>query len=389
MPRFVCLFAISAALTLGALSAPVARAQKTMAKPAVMKAVKGKMEVTKTSWGKTPDGKAVELYTLRNANGMSADVATFGATLVRLYVPDRSGNVGDVILGWDDLDSYVKPGPYFGATIGRIGNRIAGGKFSLDGKDYTLATNNESNHLHGGTKGWDKHVWTAKPGKSAGGDPQVTFSTVSPDGEEGYPGTVNASVTYTLTSDNTLRLSYEATTDKPTIINMTNHAYYNLAGPGNTVLEQRMKLYASRYTPVDATLIPTGELALVAGTPFDLTRETALGVHMKEILPTNGYDHNYVLDKGYSALGLCAEAYDPSTGRTMTVKTDQPGVQLYAGLGLDGAKGKNGIAYPQYGAFCLETQNFPDAVNKPNFPSSVLRPGETYRQQTEYHFGIR
>ena len=372
--------ALSAVVAAPVMAPTVAYAQKKVSK----------VEVKKASWGKLADGKAVDLYTLRNKNGLSADIATYGATLVRLNVPDKNGNMGDVVLGFDTVDEYVKSSPYFGATIGRIGNRIAKGKFTLDGKNYTLAVNNGPNSLHGGLVGWDKHVWKAESGKAADGSPQVTFSTVSPDGEEGYPGTINASVTYTLTNDNVLRLDYKATTNKPTIINMTNHAYFNLAGGGGTILNQQAKIYASNYTPVDDTLIPTGEIAPVAGTPFDLTTEIPFGTNMNKIQPTGGYDHNYVLDKGYSVFGLCAEVYDPQSGRVLTAKTDQPGVQLYAGLGLDGKMtGKKGVAYPKYGSFCLETQNFPDAINQPNFPSCVLRPGETYVQHTEYAFSVR
>lgn len=355
----------------------------------------------KTAFGQTKEGVAVEQYTLTNGHGMIAKVITYGATLTDLIVPDRDGKPGDVVLGYDKLQPYLAGVPYFGATIGRVGNRIAKGRFTLSGKTYTLATNNGPNHLHGGNKGFDKVVWKAQPLSGAA----VKFTYRSPDGEEGYPGNLEATVVYTLTDDNELRLDYTATTDKATPVNLTNHSYFNLAGDGQgDILGHVLMLAADEYTPVDDTLIPTGELKPVKGTVFDFTTPTAIGARIDKvpIAPPVGYDHNFVLRKpaGYrqepgaasagadAALTVAARVTEPKTGRTMEVLTLEPGVQFYSGNFLDGTlKNRNGVAYNKHAAFCLETQHFPDSVNHQNFPSTVLEPGKTYRTTTVYRFG--
>jgi aldose 1-epimerase len=346
--------------------------------------------VTKTDFGKA-DGKSVELYTLTNAKGMKATVMTYGATLTGLWVPDRDGKLADVVLGFDDLQGYFKGHPFFGSTVGRVANRIAKGKFTLDGKDYKLFVNNGPNTLHGGQKGFDKQIWTAAPVPGKGG-PAVKFTYTSPDGEEGYPGKLTASVTYTLTNDNELRLDYEATTDKATPVNLTNHSYFNLAGQGTaTILGHELTLEADKYTPPDDTLIPTGEIKTVKGTPLDFTTPHTIGERIDQLKgDPRGYDHNFVLNSGGKKLASAARVREPKSGRVMEVLTTEPGVQLYTSNFLDGKlKGKGGVAYPQYGALCLETQHFPDSVNHTNFPSTILRPGETFRSTTVYRFSAK
>ena len=347
--------------------------------------------VTSQVFGKTPHGDEVTLYTLTNVKGMSVSIMDYGATIVKILVPDRAGKMADVVLGFDKLTPYFHQTEYFGAVVGRYGNRIARGKFTLDHIDYHLPINNPPNSLHGGTVGFDKHVWKREEVDSE--DPAVRFSLLSPDGDQGYPGNLFASVTYTLNDDNRLRIAYSATTDKPTVINLTNHAYYNLAGAGNgTIVDHVITLHADKYTPVDATLIPTGEKKDVAGTPFDLREPTAIGAHLKETggKPV-GYDHNFVLRKGFfSDWALAAEVDEPTSGRTLKVYTDQPGVQFYTGNFLNGTlKGHDGKSYPQYGGFCLETQHFPDSPNEPDFPTTVLRPGDTYETATLLEFGTK
>jgi aldose 1-epimerase len=345
--------------------------------------------VQRSSFGKLSDGRAVELYTLTNANGLKAKIMTYGATLTELHVPDRNGQMGDVTLGFDNLAQYEKGHPYFGSSVGRVANRIAKGRFTLDGKEYTLATNNGPNHLHGGLKAFDKAVWKAQVIQSKDG-PAVRFTHISPDGEEGYPGTVKVSVVYTLTNQNALRIEFTATTDRATPLNLTNHAYFNLAGKGS-VLEHELMLAARFYTPVDETLIPTGEIRSVANTPLDFTLPRAIGERIEQTGgdPT-GYDHNFVLNSGGRSYALGARVYEPTTGRVMEMYTDQPGVQLYTGNFLDGSlTGKGGIVYQKHAGFCLETQLFPDAINQPHFPSPILRPGQTYRHKTEYVFSVR
>ncbi len=338
-------------------------------------------------FGKTPDGQPVTFHTLANGKGMSVSLMDHGATVVNLIVPDRHGTPGDVALGFDRVEPYFTRSPYFGATVGRYGNRIARGTFQLDGKTYHLATNNHGNSLHGGDKGFDKQMWQAE--KLAGTSPAIRFSRTSPDGEEGYPGKLEVAVTFTLTDKNELRISYEASTDQPTVLNLTNHNYFNLAGAGSgTILRHLLTIHSGTITPVDAHLIPTGKFQPVDGTPWDFRQAKAIGTDLRAAGGDPiGYDHNYVLDQGAA---VAVEVFDPESGRLMTVATDQPGVQFYSGNFLDGTVvGKGGQAYPQYAAFCLETQHFPDSPNQPAFPSTVLRPGEVFRSTTVYAFATR
>jgi aldose 1-epimerase len=343
-------------------------------------------QVQKTSFGALPDGTAVDLYTLANANGLSAKVTTYGAIITELHVPDGKGEFCDIVLGYDNLEQYLRKHPFFGATVGRVANRIAKGRFTLVGKTYALATNNGPNHLHGGLKGFDKKVWQAEPQTGAA----VKFSYTSPDGEEGYPGTLAVAVTMTLTDANELRLDYTATTDKPTPVNLTNHSYFNLAGEGSA-LEHEMMLAADYYTPSDSTLIPTGEIKLVKDTPMDFTAPRPIGSRFAQLQNKPvGYDYNYVLNSGGKGLALAARVSEPRSGRVMEVHTTQPGIQFYSANFLDGTlTGKRGVVYQQHSAFCLETQHFPDAVNQPQFPSVILRPGQTYRQTTVHKFLTR
>jgi aldose 1-epimerase len=351
----------------------------------------GRMQagIEKQDFGKTKDGKPVEIYTLTNANGLKAKVMTYGAILTELQVPDRQGRMGDVVLGFDNLDSYLAGHPFFGATVGRYANRIAGGKFKLDGKEFKLAVNNGPNSLHGGTKGFDKQVWKAESTSGPDG-PSVKFSYTSADGEEGYPGEVKATVTYTFTNKNELKIDYTATTTKATPINLTNHTYFNLtAGPGD-IREHELTLHASRYTPTDETLIPTGKLESVKGTPLDFTQSKSIGARIAE-LPAfiGGYDHNFVIDGDGKSLKSTALVVEPRSGRVMEMFTTEPGVQLYTSNFMDGkVKGKGGIAYNKYQAFCLEAQHFPDSPNQSQFPTSILKPGETYKQTTIYKFSV-
>ena len=347
--------------------------------------------IKKDIWGKTEDGQTVDLYTLVNQNGIVASITSYGALLTSLKVPDRNGKLDDIVLGFDSLAGYLKGHPYFGCTTGRVANRIAKGKFTLDGAHYTLATNNGPNHLHGGKVGLDKRVWKSRIIPSDLGR-AVTFSYQSPDGEEGYPGNLDIEVTYTLTFQDELRIDYKATTNKPTPVNLTNHSYFNLAGAGNgTILDHELTLSANKYTPADATDIPTGEIAPVQGTPLDFTRPTALGARIEQIKgPPGGYDHNFVLNNQDGSLALAARVYEPTTGRVMDVLTTEPGLQLYTGNYLDGSVvGKGGKTYPRRAALCLETQRYPDSVNQPSFPSTILRPGQTYRSTTAHRFSVK
>lgn len=346
------------------------------------------MGVKQSVFGKLSDGRQVDAYTLTNGKGMTAKVITYGAILTELLVPDRSGKTVDVVLGFNTLSPYLADHPYFGATVGRVANRIAKGKFTLNGKEYSLAVNNGPNHLHGGLKGFDKQLWKARPLASSDG-PAVEFTYTSPDGEEGYPGALAVKVVYTLTNSKELKIDYTATTDKPTPVNLTNHSYFNLAGEGSgKILDHELMLAADRYTPTDATLIPTGQLAPVKGTPLDFTQPTPIGARIKQIeADPQGYDHNFVINGGGRSLTLAARVRDPKGGRVMEVLTTEPGVQLYTGNFLDGMlKGKKGAAYLQHDAFCLETQHFPDSVNKPAFPTTILQPGQTFRSTTVYRF---
>jgi len=342
-------------------------------------------------FGKTQDGQPVELYVLKN-DKLTVKVITFGGIVTEILAPDRDGKMGDVVLGFDNVKDYEGDIPYFGATVGRVANRIAGGEFTLNGKTYQLARNDEPNSLHGGKKGFNKVLWTAEEVEGKGG-PAVRLSYTSPDGEEGYPGKLTAHVTFTVTDDGALRLDYEATTDQATPVNLTNHSYFNLGGAASgTILDHELMLAADEYTPVDDTLIPTGELASVAGTPLDFTSPTAIGKRIDQVKgDPGGYDHNFVLRSGEGREpALAARVVDPESGRVLEVLTTEPGIQFYSGNFLDGTlKGKGGVPYTQHRGLCLEAQHFPDAVHHPNFPSIILEPGETYTQTTIYKFSAR
>ena len=337
-------------------------------------------------FGTLDDGTVVELYTLKNAKGASAKVITFGATLTELWVPDRFGKLGDVVLGFDNLQGYLGKHPWFGATVGRVANRIAKGKFTLDGKEYSLEINDPPNSLHSGSKDLSRVVWKAEPVHERDGA-AVRFTYDSPDGDEGFPGRLSVTVLYRLTNHNELQLEYTAKTDKATPVNLTNHSYFNLDGDKN-VLGEVLQLNAEKYTPVDATLIPTGEIRPVKGTPLDFTHPVAIGAHIAEMKgDPGGYDHNFVLSADRGKLKLVASVVDPASGRKMEVWTTEPGVQFYSGNFLDGSlTGKRGIVYGKHSGFCLETQHFPDAVNQPTFPSVILRPPSVYSTQTTYKF---
>jgi aldose 1-epimerase len=352
------------------------------------------MPILKQYFGSTHDGRPIDCYTLVNRNGLEARIMTYGGILVSLRIPDRQGALADVVLGFDNPAPYLSEHPYFGALIGRYANRIARGRFRLNHVEYQLACNNGPNHLHGGIAGFDKKVWQADTEINTDG-PQLILRCKSPDGEEGYPSNVEVEVSYRLTGNNQLRLDYSARTDGPTIINLTSHAYFNLAGH-DSVLGHRLRLVADHYLPVDETLIPTGEQAAVTGTPMDFRRLTPIGHYLQTNADNEqlqrargGYDHNWVLTKDENACTLAAEVMEPSTGRRMQVYTTQPGIQFYSGNFLDGAlTGKRGRIYQKHAGFCLETQHFPDSPHHPSFPSTVLMPSETYRHTTIYQFGI-
>jgi aldose 1-epimerase len=344
--------------------------------------------ITRAPFGTTRDGTAVEIYTLTNPNGLVARVMTYGATLTELHVPDRQGKLADVVLGFDSLDGYLAGHPYFGTTTGRFANRIARGTFTLDGQEYRLAVNNAPNHLHGGVNGLDKKVWKAKEVTGASG-PAVQFHYLSPDGEEGYPGNLDITVTYALTNDNALRIDYSATSDKATPVNLTNHSYFNLAGAGKgDILGHELMIAAEAYTPVDDTSIPTGEIRPVRGTVMDFLKPMAIGARIAQVGGNpGGYDHNYVLSSRAESAGPAARLRDPGSGRVMDLFTTEPGVQLYTGNYLDGSlKGKGGAVYRKNYGVCLETQHYPDSVHRPDFPSTILRPGMVYRQTTLHRF---
>ncbi|MDQ2730912.1 MAG: galactose mutarotase [Armatimonadota bacterium] len=357
--------------------------------------VQARSRITAQPFGRTPAGQAVTLYTLTNTQGAEARIMTYGGTVVSLKMPDRNGRLGDVVLGFDNLNGYLsKADPYFGALIGRYGNRIANGQFTLDGRTYHLAKNNGPNSLHGGIIGFDKRVWSAAPFRRTMG-PALALTYLSRNGEEGYPGNLLVRVVYTLTNDNSLRIYYTASTDRDTVLNLTNHSYFNLAGAGNgDILDHRVMINANRFTPVSKTLIPTGELRRVRGTPFDFRRFHAIGTRInannQQLHYGMGYDHNFVLNHRDSSLVFAAQVYSPRSGRMMTVYTTQPGVQLYTGNFLDGtAVGKGGKVYKHRYALCLETQHYPDSPNHPRFPTTELRPGERFRSPTIYQFSAR
>jgi aldose 1-epimerase len=350
----------------------------------------GKSTLKKQAYGKMPDGTVIDLYTLSNANGMQAGIITYGGTVVSLTAPDRAGKFADVVLGMDKLEGYFEQKNFFGALIGRYGNRIGHARFAIDGKEYTLPKNDGENTLHGGLKGFDKRVWKG----GAKGDTLV-LSYNSKDSEEGFPGNLIAQVVYSLTDKNELTIDYTAGTDKSTVVNLTNHSYFNLAGAGEgDILQHQVIINADRFTPVDAGLIPTGELRAVKGTPFDFTTATAIGARIaqsdEQLRFGKGYDHNWALNKGAGGLTKAAEVYESKSGRVMEVWTTEPGLQFYTGNFLDGSvHGKGGKAYPFRGAFCMETQHYPDSPNKPNFPSTLLKPGSKYHTTTSYRFSAR
>jgi aldose 1-epimerase len=349
------------------------------------------MTISRSHFGVTSDGIAIDLYHLATTNGLQADIMTWGGTLVALRVPDRNGAMADVVLGFERLEPYLGEHPYFGNLIGRYANRIAGGRFELNGVTYTLARNNGRNHLHGGPEGFHRRVWQARE-VEAPEEPGLELRYESRDGEEGYPGTLTAAVTYTLTEQNELRVHYRATTERETVVNLTNHAYFNLAGSGN-ILGHELELAASRFVPIDETSIPLCDLRHVHGTPMDFLSPTPVGDRIaaddEQIRNGQGYDHNWVLDKEEGTLGLAARLRDPSSGRVMEVLTTQPGIQFYSGNLLDGSlTGKSGQRYDQYSGLCLETQHFPDSPNQPQFPSTVLRPGEMYDHTTIFRFSV-
>jgi aldose 1-epimerase len=346
-----------------------------------------KMDIKKQAFGKTEDGKSVDLYTLTNAHGLKAEIITYGGIVTSLQVPDRNGKFADIVLGCDDVNDYAKKSPYFGALIGRFGNRIAKGRFTLDGVEYKLATNNGPNHLHGGPNGFHKVVWTAKPMQTKEG-PALKLTYKSRDGEEGYPGNLSCTVIYTLTDNNELKISYEATTDKDTIVNLTHHSYFNLGGfNSGDVLGHELMINANSFTPVDKTAIPTGEIKAVKGTPWDFTKPMTIGSRIKDV--EGGYDHNYVLNNSNGSLALAATAYEPKTGRFMEIYTTEPGLQFYSGNFLNGTIKGKGAVYNKHAGFCLEAQHFPDSPNKSDFPSTVLKPGQKYTQLTVHKFSVR
>jgi len=355
---------------------------------------KVKMSVSKEVFGKTAEGEEVDVYRLVNANGVQARIMTYGGVLLSLEVPDNKGRLGDVVLGHDRLEKYLAGDPYFGAIVGRYGNRIGKGKFTLDGVAYQLATNNGENHLHGGLKGFDKVVWGARAVREADAV-GVRLNYMSVDGEEGYPGNLSCVVTYRLTNEDELKIDYEATTDKATPVNLTHHSYFNLAGQGwGEILNHELMLMADKFTPVDKGLIPTGELRSVKGTPMDFTRPTKIGSRItaedEQLKFGGGYDHNFVLNSGGRKLALAARVYEALSGRVMEVYTTEPGIQFYSGNFLDGTDvGKGGKVYNYRNGFCLETQHFPDSPNKAEFPSAIVRPGKKLESETIYKFYVK
>src|SRR5580765_2845319 len=380
-------FALMGALTLACLTQACATKETSEVK------TEPKSDVKKQAFGKTPEGAEVDLYTLTNANGMQAGIINYGGTVVSLTAPDRNGKYADIVLGLDDPAAYAKATAFFGALIGRYGNRIGHAEFKLDGNTYKLPANDNGNTLHGGPEGFDKRIWTAVPGSGPDGQ-TLELTYVSKDGEAGFPGTLTSKVVYTLTPKNELKIDYTATTDKPTVVNLTNHSYFNLAGQGEgDILGHEVMINADRFTPVDDKLIPTGELKPVAGTPFDFTKPTAIGARIdgadEQLKFGKGYDHNWVLNKSGDGLTKAAEVNEPKSGRVMEVWTTEPALQFYTGNFLDGTLKGKGKTYPHRGAFCMETQHYPDSPNKPAFPTTELKPGATYHTTTLYRFSAR
>jgi len=349
-------------------------------------------QISKKPWGKLPDGTAVDLYTLRNRHGMEVKISNYGGIVVSISVPDRKGEFADVALGYDDLEGYLKETPYFGALVGRYGNRIANAKFTLNGREYKLAANNGPNSLHGGLKGFDKVVWQGKSLATPEG-PALELSYVSKDGEEGFPGNLSVTTVYALTDDNGLKIEYTATTDKDTVINLTHHSYFNLAGKGD-VLNHEVMIHANKFTPTDKNLIPIGELSSVNGTPFDFRKSTPIGARInqddEQLKLAGGYDQNWVIDKPPGKLGLMARVYEPTSGRVLEVLSSEPGMQFYTGNHLNGKiTGKGGWVYTARSGFCMEPQHYPDSPNHPEFPSVVLKPGQEYHNTIIYRFSVK
>ncbi len=349
-------------------------------------------KIARQHFGQTPDGAPAYVFTLRNNQGAEARICNYGGLVLSLRVPDRDGHLGDVVLGYDTLADYLRETPYFGALIGRYGNRIAKGEFTLEGRHYTLATNNYPNSLHGGVKGFDKVVWEPTVLTTAEG-PALKLRYLSHDGEEGYPANLTVTAVYTLTEDNALKLEFTATTDRTTILNLTHHSYFNLAGRGD-ILGHIVTMPAEKFTPVDSTLIPTGELRPVEGTPFDFRKPTSIGARInqedEQLKFGKGYDHNWVFNKQVGQMSLLARVYEPTSGRVMEVSSTEPGLQFYSGNFLDGTiKGKGGWVYQFRNGFCMEPQHFPDSPNKPEFPSVILKPGETYKNVIVYRFSVQ
>jgi len=348
----------------------------------------------KESFGSTPEGKKADLFTLTNPNGLVAKITNYGCIVTELHVPDRDGKFADIVLGFDNLDDYIKDTPYFGAVVGRYGNRIAKSKFTLNGKEYSLAVNDGQNHLHGGLKGFDKVIWDAQAMNTKDG-PALKLTYLSVDDEEAYPGNLSCTVIYTLTNKNELKISYEAETDKPTPINLTHHSYFNLAGhDAGDILAHEIMIDADRTTPVDEGLIPTGQIAPVKGTPMDFKKPTPIGARIdqqdQQLRFGRGYDHNWVLNNKNGDFALACSVYEPTTGRVMELYTTEPGLQFYSGNFLNGSNiGKGGAVYNLRNGFCLETQHFPDSPNRPEFPSVILQPGQKYKHVTAYRFSAR
>jgi len=342
------------------------------------------MGITKAAFGSLPDGRSVDIYTLTNSNGIRVRIMNYGGTLVSLEAPDRTGKMADVVLGFDSFDRYVKDSPHFGCITGRFANRIAHGRFTLDGVEYKLAKNDGENHLHGGLVGFDKKIWQVEASEVKG-VPTLKCTYRSQDGEENFPGNLDVTVVYTLSDSNEWAIEYSAVTDKATPVNLTNHTYWDLAGEGTgDILDHEMQIFASRYTPVDSGLIPTGEVRTLDASPLDFRTSTPIGARIAQV--EGGYDHNYVLDGPTGSLKLAARACDPKSGRVLEVSTTEPAIQLYTGNFLGGFSGKKGVPYGQHFGFCLETQHYPDSVNQPDFPSVILRPGQTYRHVTVHKF---
>ena len=378
--RSIAFFLLIAAVALGCQ--PAETPDSSMPAPA------------ESDFGQMPDGTAVQLYTLNNNNGMRVKITNYGATITSIHVPDKEGVSGEVTLGSDALEDYLDGHPYFGCIVGRYGNRIALGQFTLGGQTYDLAKNNGPNHLHGGDVGFDKRLWGASTFRTETTS-GVEMTLSSPDGDEGYPGNLEVKVTYTLNNDNELRIDYEATTDAPTVVNLTNHTYFNLKDGGQTpVLDHEVMINADTFTPVDLTMIPTGVIAEVAGTPFDFRTPVTIGASIdqttdEQIALGGGYDHNFVLNAAAEGMTKAAEVHDPSSGRVLEVLTEEPGVQFYTGNFLDGSETGRGLTYNYRHGFCLETQHYPDSPNQPDFPSTILNPGETYSTATVFRFSVR